>query len=63
MPRIVSPRLSRRLLLSGGSALAASYASGIASPYISRASDRPQIGHGVRQCFMVNHARAEARVS
>ncbi|HEV2570899.1 MAG TPA: PhoD-like phosphatase N-terminal domain-containing protein, partial [Beijerinckiaceae bacterium] len=47
-PRIVSPRLSRRLLLAGSSALAASLAGGIAKPAISRAGDRPQLSHGVQ---------------
>ncbi|MDT2020847.1 alkaline phosphatase D family protein [Methylocella sp. CPCC 101449] len=47
-PRIVSPRLSRRLLLTGSSALAASLVGGIARPAISRAGDRPQLTHGVQ---------------
>lgn len=48
MPALVAPKFSRRLLLTGGSALAASLAGGIARPYISRAGDRPQISHGVQ---------------
>ena len=47
----MSPRLDlsrRRLLQTTGSATLITAASGILSPYISRAADRPQITHGVQ---------------
>ncbi|MBN9080207.1 MAG: alkaline phosphatase [Rhizobiales bacterium 62-17] len=48
MSRLVVPKLSRRLLLTGSSALAVSLAGGIAKPSISRAGSRPLISHGVQ---------------
>ena len=46
---LLAPRLTRRrLLATAGSSAAITFLGGIAKPYLSRASDRPRITHGVQ---------------